>query len=128
MSAQNRFLVVFGGGSVAHCYNDVSLLDTKTNEWSSPATDGVPPTPRAGAAPAMPLYFVSPCPAAGSCAFCACVCAIRGQSVSRTNLKPIVQFIPSQALKSAGMLAQQLRPSHAWQTVRGANGQDPPVQ
>lgn len=46
---QNRFLVVFGGGSVAHCYNDVTLLDTKTNEWSCPQTSGTAPTPRAGA-------------------------------------------------------------------------------
>lgn len=45
---QNRFLVVFGGGSVANCYNDVVMLDTKTLEWSSPQTTGTPPTPRAG--------------------------------------------------------------------------------
>ena len=45
---QNRFLVVFGGGSVANCYNDVVMLDTKTLEWSSPQTTGAPPTPRAG--------------------------------------------------------------------------------
>ena len=49
--AQNRFLVVFGGGSVAHCYNDVVVLDAKTNEWSAPQTSGTPPTPRAGAPP-----------------------------------------------------------------------------
>ena len=47
--AQGRFLVVFGGGSVAHCYNDVVVLDTKTHEWSAPQTAGTPPTPRAGA-------------------------------------------------------------------------------
>lgn len=45
---QNRFLMVFGGGSVANCYNDVVMLDTKTLEWSSPQTTGTPPTPRAG--------------------------------------------------------------------------------
>ena len=47
---QSRFLVIFGGGSVAHCYNDVVVLDTKTNEWSAPQTAGTPPTPRAGEA------------------------------------------------------------------------------
>lgn len=45
---QNRFLIVFGGGSVANCYNDVVMLDTKTLEWSTPQTTGTPPTPRAG--------------------------------------------------------------------------------
>ena len=45
---QNRFLVVFGGGSVANCYNDVVMLDTKTLEWSNPQITGTPPTPRAG--------------------------------------------------------------------------------
>ena len=48
MLLQNRFLIVFGGGSVANCYNDVVMLDTKTLEWSSPQTTGTPPTPRAG--------------------------------------------------------------------------------
>ena len=46
--AQNRFLIIFGGGSVANCYNDVVMLDTKTLEWSTPQITGTPPTPRAG--------------------------------------------------------------------------------
>ena len=45
---QNRFLIIFGGGSVANCYNDVVMLDTKTLEWSAPQITGTPPTPRAG--------------------------------------------------------------------------------
>ncbi len=56
---QNRFLVIFGGGSVAHCYNDVTLLDTKTNEWSCPQTEGTPPTPRAGATPACSSHLLA---------------------------------------------------------------------
>ena len=47
-SVQNRFLIIFGGGSVANCYNDVIMLDTKTLEWSTPQITGTPPTPRAG--------------------------------------------------------------------------------
>ena len=46
---QSRFVVIFGGGSVAHCYNDCILLDTRTNEWSQPQTTGTAPSPRAGA-------------------------------------------------------------------------------
>lgn len=47
-SYQNRFLLVFGGGSVANCYSDLHVLDTETMHWSQPATDGIKPTPRAG--------------------------------------------------------------------------------
>eukprot|EP00884_Botryococcus_braunii_P007391 jgi/Botrbrau1/16653/Bobra.0068s0069.1 len=43
-----RYLLIFGGGSVAHCYNDLYLLDTETMQWSQPKTEGNPPSPRAG--------------------------------------------------------------------------------
>jgi Galactose oxidase, central domain len=46
-----RWLVLFGGGSVAHCYNDLYVLDTETLFWSKPKTLGTPPSPRAGLAP-----------------------------------------------------------------------------
>lgn len=45
---QNRFLLVFGGGSIASCYNDLHVLDTETMHWSQPATQGTQPSPRAG--------------------------------------------------------------------------------
>lgn len=44
-----RFLLVFGGGSIANCFNDLWSLDTQTMVWSQPATEGEPPCPRAGA-------------------------------------------------------------------------------
>ena len=43
-----RFLLIFGGGSVAHCFNDIWCLDTNTMVWSRPPTAGEPPCPRAG--------------------------------------------------------------------------------
>ena len=48
---QDRFLLVFGGGSVAHCYNDLHIFDTDSGTWEAVATEGKPPSPRAGAAP-----------------------------------------------------------------------------
>ncbi|KAG2425945.1 hypothetical protein HXX76_013318 [Chlamydomonas incerta] len=45
---QERYLVAFGGGSVATCYSDVHVLDTETLTWSQPAQAGAKVSPRAG--------------------------------------------------------------------------------
>ncbi|PNW86136.1 hypothetical protein CHLRE_02g074650v5 [Chlamydomonas reinhardtii] len=45
---QDRYLVAFGGGSVATCYSDVHVLDTETLTWSQPAQAGAKVSPRAG--------------------------------------------------------------------------------
>ena len=45
---KGRYLVVFGGGSVAHCFNDLHVLDTETMEWSQPPLEGDHPSARAG--------------------------------------------------------------------------------
>lgn len=50
---RNRYIVMFGGGSVAICYDDLVVLDTQTMEWSRPATKGPVPPPRAGHASAI---------------------------------------------------------------------------
>ena len=47
----DRFLLVFGGGSVAHCYNDLHVFDTDSGTWEAVATEGKPPSPRAGVRP-----------------------------------------------------------------------------
>ena len=61
----DRFLLVFGGGSVAHCYNDLHVFDTDSCTWEAVATEGTPPSPRAGARlglkPCM-LYLMEWCP------------------------------------------------------------------
>lgn len=49
----DRYLVIFGGGSVATCYNDFWVLDLHTLQWSQPIVKGGKPTPRAGHAAAM---------------------------------------------------------------------------
>ncbi|XP_052735013.1 acyl-CoA-binding domain-containing protein 4 [Vigna angularis] len=43
-----RYLLIFGGGSHATCYNDLHVLDLQTMEWSHPTQLGEIPTPRAG--------------------------------------------------------------------------------
>ncbi|RZB49403.1 Acyl-CoA-binding domain-containing protein 4 isoform D [Glycine soja] len=43
-----RYLLIFGGGSHATCYNDLHVLDLQTMEWSRPMQLGEIPTPRAG--------------------------------------------------------------------------------
>ncbi|XP_010550980.1 PREDICTED: acyl-CoA-binding domain-containing protein 4 [Tarenaya hassleriana] len=43
-----RYLLIFGGGSHATCFNDLHVLDLQTMEWSSPTQQGETPTPRAG--------------------------------------------------------------------------------
>lgn len=43
-----RYLLIFGGGSHAACFNDLHVLDLQTMEWSRPTLQGEIPTPRAG--------------------------------------------------------------------------------
>ena len=45
---QSRYLLVFGGGSVANCFNDLYVLDTESMHWFCPPTQGPLPAPRAG--------------------------------------------------------------------------------
>jgi hypothetical protein len=44
----DRYLIIFGGGSHATCFNDLHVLDLQTMEWSKPAQKGGIPSPRAG--------------------------------------------------------------------------------
>ncbi|XP_047341084.1 acyl-CoA-binding domain-containing protein 4-like [Impatiens glandulifera] len=43
-----RYLLIFGGGSHATCFNDLHVLDLQTMEWSRPIQQGEIPSPRAG--------------------------------------------------------------------------------
>ncbi|XP_010931615.1 acyl-CoA-binding domain-containing protein 6 [Elaeis guineensis] len=43
-----RYLLIFGGGSHATCFNDLHVLDLQTMEWSTAKQQGVTPGPRAG--------------------------------------------------------------------------------
>lgn len=43
-----RYLLIFGGGSHATCFNDLHVLDLQAMEWSRPIQQGEIPTPRAG--------------------------------------------------------------------------------
>ncbi|CAN4111108.1 unnamed protein product [Withania somnifera] len=43
-----RYLLIFGGGSHATCFNDLHVLDLQTMEWSMPTQQGEIPSPRAG--------------------------------------------------------------------------------
>ncbi|KAL5218143.1 hypothetical protein ABZP36_018827 [Zizania latifolia] len=48
----DRYLLIFGGGSHATCFNDLHVLDLQTMEWSRPKQQGLTPSPRAGHAAA----------------------------------------------------------------------------
>ncbi|KAL2469247.1 Acyl-CoA-binding domain-containing protein 4 [Forsythia ovata] len=43
-----RYLLIFGGGSHATCFNDLHVFDVQTMEWSRPIQQGEIPSPRAG--------------------------------------------------------------------------------
>ncbi|GAV86981.1 ACBP domain-containing protein/Kelch_2 domain-containing protein/Kelch_3 domain-containing protein [Cephalotus follicularis] len=43
-----RYLLIFGGGSHATCFNDLHVLDLQAMEWSRPTQQGEIPTARAG--------------------------------------------------------------------------------
>ncbi|PSS24587.1 Acyl-CoA-binding domain-containing protein [Actinidia chinensis var. chinensis] len=43
-----RYLLIFGGGSHAACFNDLHVLDLQAMEWSRPTQQGEIPSPRAG--------------------------------------------------------------------------------
>lgn len=45
---QDRYLLVFGGGSVATCFSDLFVLDTQAMAWSQPLQQGAKVSPRAG--------------------------------------------------------------------------------
>lgn len=40
----------------AHCYNDLHIFDTDSVTWEAVATEGKPPSPRAGAAHVYQLF------------------------------------------------------------------------
>ncbi|KAG8048883.1 hypothetical protein GUJ93_ZPchr0009g1417 [Zizania palustris] len=44
----DRYLLIFGGGSHSTCFSDLHLLDMQTMEWSRPEQQGIAPEPRAG--------------------------------------------------------------------------------
>ncbi|WIA35517.1 hypothetical protein OEZ86_003944 [Tetradesmus obliquus] len=44
----NDTMLVFGGGSIASCFNDLWQLDLARGAWSKPELHGPSPTPRAG--------------------------------------------------------------------------------
>ncbi|XP_057778184.1 acyl-CoA-binding domain-containing protein 4 [Salvia miltiorrhiza] len=44
----DRYLLIFGGGSHATCFNDLHVLNLQTMEWSRPTQQGEIPSPRAG--------------------------------------------------------------------------------
>ncbi|GLT50456.1 hypothetical protein SLA2020_239420 [Shorea laevis] len=44
----DRYLLIFGGGTHATCFNDLHVLDLQAMEWSRPTQQGEIPTPRAG--------------------------------------------------------------------------------
>ncbi|XAR49121.1 hypothetical protein NMG60_11032193 [Bertholletia excelsa] len=44
----DRYLLIFGGGSNATCFNDLHVLDLQVMEWSRPTQQGEIPGPRAG--------------------------------------------------------------------------------
>ncbi|GMH36106.1 hypothetical protein BSKO_03974 [Bryopsis sp. KO-2023] len=46
--AVDDFMVIFGGGSLAHCFNDTCVLDTQTMTWHKTLMHGRLPSPRAG--------------------------------------------------------------------------------
>lgn len=50
---QDRYVVIFGGGSIANCYNDLVVLDTQTMSWIWPEMTGPVPPVRAGHASAL---------------------------------------------------------------------------
>ncbi|KAF9669935.1 hypothetical protein SADUNF_Sadunf13G0016400 [Salix dunnii] len=43
-----RYVLIFGGGSHATCFNDLHVFDLQTMEWTRPTQQGEIPTPRAG--------------------------------------------------------------------------------
>ena len=44
---KDKYVVIFGGGSVSRCFNDVHVLDTQSMEWFTPQIDSEDlPAPR----------------------------------------------------------------------------------
>ncbi|KAL8171744.1 hypothetical protein V2J09_023548 [Rumex salicifolius] len=44
----DRYLLIYGGGSHATCFNDLHVLDLQAMEWSRPVQQGDIPSPRSG--------------------------------------------------------------------------------
>ena len=52
-SYADRYLLFFGGGSMATCFDDLVVFDTERLRWHSPTVRGRRPSPRAGHAASM---------------------------------------------------------------------------
>ncbi|CAL8471826.1 g11368 [Coccomyxa elongata] len=125
LAYKNRFLVIFGGGSVAHCYNDVTLLDTKTNEWSCPQTEGTPPTPRAGHAAAMlgdGLYIVGGGNNSAGCADLVCLDMSGLATGLPLRWSSVTTAEPRSAIASEGLSLVAARGAGALVAYGGYNG------
>lgn len=44
----DRLVIIYGGGSMANCFNDLHILDTKSMAWIKTTMKGRLPSPRAG--------------------------------------------------------------------------------
>ena len=58
---QDRYMLLFGGGSAAHCHNDFWVFDTLKGAWERPVVNGKAPLARAGCAASLlgnTLYIV----------------------------------------------------------------------
>ena len=64
---QDKFVVLFGGGSVSRCFNDLHVLDTTTMEWFQPEVSCVGPLSAHQSAEDFEEFDLLPEPRAGHC-------------------------------------------------------------
>ena len=72
----DRFILIFGGGNVSNCFNDVHVLDLHDMSWSKPECSGAAPAPRAGHSCALVgslLYILGGGDNTGGCSGLACL-------------------------------------------------------
>ena len=72
----DRFILIFGGGNVSNCFNDVHVLDLHDMSWSKPECSGPAPAPRAGHSCALVgslLYILGGGDNTGGCSGLACL-------------------------------------------------------
>lgn len=121
---KDRYVLIFGGGSVAMCFNDFFVLDTQTWQWSKPNIIGAKPTPRAGHAASMlgdAWYIVG---GGNNVKGCTDMLAFDLAVLDEGNFKCLVQAsIPLRdPLSSEGISLQSLAESKSLIAFGGYNG------
>lgn len=102
-------MLLFGGGSVAHCNDELWVLDTHTMEWSRPEAEGPVPPPRAGACAGKGCWVC-----AGACAWPCAPAVVLQPACSCLHVCPACACRPRGRHPGPHLVCGGRRQQHQW--------------